>query len=570
MIDKLRYDCLKSINYSVYSNDLCGDTLQDLLSNMVATINLTVDDVNHYSVIVNNLVDYVKGEGLSIEVQKQLNIWLEDGTIDRIINQEIFGDLEQRMINLNKKLDDYKVELNAKFDAYKEEINLTLQNTVTSVEEKIQEMVTKIESITNVLIEKVDKIKLQLPVNMIEKGCDNTGLNDCSDIIINVISEMVRTKKCRELFFPAGTYKVSKQISLDMNYIRLQIKGEGHGEETSEITKIVSEVNGDLFNLTTCREVVIKDLAIYGREGTDVAFIEGRNCFNIQGTLILEGCHINGFDNISTWKGGYYHKYDNCYFNWFNVGFKDYPSYNLNFSLCKFHNFKTCLTSNGGNGAITFNQCSFERFKSPMISALSSVKGNINLIGCYIENYPNKTSRPPFSIDKQTSGAYDNSRLIVGGFGSITLIGNAIITNGIQRVISVTGDSTNNITSIGNNIYYTKKDGTAFDIYCSHDNKVKTMTMRDVAFPVSVDDIGSKLIRYVTKITPNNGYSVPGSIDIYNPFDKKTIVSFLGNTSSRPTTNLNDGVTYYDTSIKKQLYWNSTDNRWYDAMGNQV
>lgn len=576
MIDKLKYDCLKPINYSVYSNDLCGDTLQDLLSNMIATINLTVDDVNNYSVIVNNLVDYVKGEGLSLEVQKQLNIWLEDGTIDRIINQEIFGDLSDRVNTLNNDF----TKLSSKFDEYKLSIDNNLNDTLQEVDRKINELLNNVNNIVNQLKSELEPIKKRIqlleesqPINMVAKGCDNTGIEDCSTIITSVISEMVTSKKPREMFFPAGVYKISKSITCDVKSIRIQIRGEGHGEETSEITKLSFVGSSNLFDLTNCREVVCKDLAIYGREGDEVAYVENTCCFHTQGTLILEGVHINGFDKISNWRGGYYHKFINCYFNWFNIGFDRYPSYNLNFMLCKFHNFTTVVNVSGGNGPVTFNQCSFERFKSPMIKTISSdVIGNINLISCYIENYPNKTSRPPLAPDKITSGVYDSSRVIVGGFGSITLIGNSIITNGIERVISIESSSgtTNNITSIGNNIYYTKKEGTSFNIYCSHDNKVKTMFMRDMATPVSAEDTGNKLIRYVTKITPNNGYSVCGSIDIYNPFDKINVKPFLGNTSSRPTTNLGNGVSYYDVSIKKQIYWNEDDKTWYDAVGDPV
>lgn len=575
MIEKINFKCLKGY-YSVYANDICGDTAQDLLSNMVATINLLVDDVNNNNLIVENLVKWVKGEGLKQSVKEQLNIWIDDGTIDRIINQEVFGDLSSKVDKLES---DFKT-LSSKFDTVKTEIDTRLQETLDTVDLKIRELN---ESINNTIgelnqrldpiIKRIELIEKSLPVNMIAKGCDNTGLDDCSDIITNVINEMVASKKPREMFFPAGVYKISKPITCDVKSIRIQIRGEGHGEETSEITKLSFVGNTNLFDLTNCREVVCKNLAIYGREGNEVAYVENTCCFYTQGTLILEEVHINGFDKISNWRGGYYHKFINCYFNWFNIGFDRYPSYNLNFTLCKFHNFTTVVNVSGGNGPVTFNQCSFERFKTPMIKTISSdVIGNINLIGCYIENYPNKTSRPPLAHDKVTSGVYDNSRVIVGGFGSITLIGNSIITNGIERVISVASSSgtTNNIISIGNNIYYTKKEGTCFNIYCSHDNKVKTMFMRDMATPVSAEDTGNKVIRYVTKITPNNGYSVCGSIDIYNPFDKINVNSFLGNTSSRPTTNLGNGVSYYDVSIKKQIYWNDTDKKWYDALGSEV
>lgn len=92
-IKELENKCLKPILYSVYGNSLCGDTIQDLLSNMVAYINESIKQTNDNTTLVNGLYDWVRNQGLKEEVIKQLNIMVDNGTFDRIINQEVFGDL---------------------------------------------------------------------------------------------------------------------------------------------------------------------------------------------------------------------------------------------------------------------------------------------------------------------------------------------------------------------------------------------------------------------------------------------------------------------------------------------
>ena len=575
MIDKLKYDCLKPINYSVYSNDLCGDTLQDLLSNMIATINLTVDDVNEYSVVVDGLIEYVKGEGLSLEVQKQLNIWLEDGTIDRIINQEIFGDLSDRVNALNNDF----TKLSSKFDEYKLSIDNKLNDTLQEVDRKINELLNNVNNIVNQLKSELEPIKKRIqlleesqPINMVAKGCDNTGIEDCSTIITSVISEMVNSKKCRVLFFPSGVYRINQTINVRMKGIRLQIEGEGHGEEGANITTLLGGLEtGVLFNVVEGREVIFKNIRVSGRESSEIAYKPGTTCFKVQASLQLYGCHIDGFDNISLWDGGYYHKFYNCFFQWFNIGFNRYPGYNLNFDLCKTFDFKTFAYVTGGNGPFTVNQCSFERFLGPVFSGYQSNYSNLNIDNSYFENYPNKPTRVPFAEVTGATGKYDNATIIDGAFGAIKLIGNSFNVGGIKRIIDLTygTETCKSITSISNVIFYTKLTGDCFDIYCKTNGKVRTFLMRDMAHQVKIEEGGEKSVEYVNGITLNK-YPVPGCVDIYNPFTNKNIEVFSGVKANAPTNNAISGSMYYASDLKKYIVWNEVDRKWTDMTGKDV
>lgn len=85
------------IPYSVYSNYLCGDSLQDILSSMCALLNKVIDNVNEYNKIVDALKKWIEEEGLQIAVDKKLEEMIDDGTFDNIINQKIFADLSSKV-----------------------------------------------------------------------------------------------------------------------------------------------------------------------------------------------------------------------------------------------------------------------------------------------------------------------------------------------------------------------------------------------------------------------------------------------------------------------------------------
>lgn len=574
MIEKINFKCLKGY-YSVYANDICGDTAQDLLSNMVATINLLVDDVNNNNLIVENLVSWVKGEGLKQSVREQLNIWIDDGTIDRIINQEVFGDLSSKVYKLES---DFKT-LSNKFDTVKTEIDTRLQETLNTVDLKIRELN---ESISNTIIElnkrldpiikRIELIEKSLPINMIAKGCDNTGVEDCSSVITAVINDMVSKGQCRVLFFPSGIYNINQTINVRMKGIRLQVEGEGHGEEGSNITKLVGGLEtGILFNVTEGRDVVFKNIRISGRESSEIAYKPGTICFKVQASLQLSECYVEGFDNISLWNGGYYHKFYNCFFQWFNVGFNNYPGYNLNFVLCKVFDFKTLTYITGGNGPFTVNQCSFERFLGPIFSGYKSNYSNLNVDNSYFENYPNKPTRVPFAEVTGAVGKYDNATIIDGAFGMIKLTGNSFNVSGIKRVIDLTygTETCENITCIANIIFYTKLENDCFDIYCRTNGKVRTFFMRDRAHQVKIEEGGNKNLEYVVGVTLNK-YPVLGCVDIYNPFINKKVEVFSGTKSTAPTTTAISGSIYYATDLKKYIVWNDLDRKWKDMLGQDV
>lgn len=105
MINKIKnFNVNKCVHYSVY--DMNGYSVQEVLCQFFEVINNLVESNNSITNTVNELLDWVHNEGLEIEVTEVLNKWLSDGTIESLINENIFNELNQNLGNLKGFIDD--------------------------------------------------------------------------------------------------------------------------------------------------------------------------------------------------------------------------------------------------------------------------------------------------------------------------------------------------------------------------------------------------------------------------------------------------------------------------------
>lgn len=91
--------------FDVYSYN--GLTMQDLLCQFFTKINECITVSNE----TIDLAKWLVNEGLEIEVVKKLMIWLEDGTLENIINDSIFNDLNTKIQNNINDLSNFKEEV---------------------------------------------------------------------------------------------------------------------------------------------------------------------------------------------------------------------------------------------------------------------------------------------------------------------------------------------------------------------------------------------------------------------------------------------------------------------------
>lgn len=110
MINNCILKGLKQQIYSVYGNHIDGDTLQDILSNFCAYLNEVIDITNEYTKKIDEVLKWIVSNGLEEAVIKQLNKWIDDGTMDSIINQQIFGDLSNKLEELKNNFEKFVIQ----------------------------------------------------------------------------------------------------------------------------------------------------------------------------------------------------------------------------------------------------------------------------------------------------------------------------------------------------------------------------------------------------------------------------------------------------------------------------
>ena len=83
--------------------------------------------------------NYFKNLNLDQQIQEKIDALVEDGTIERIINEEIFGELNT------------KVEKNTQDIATANQAIAENKQDITSANQKITENTEKVESVTNIV-----------------------------------------------------------------------------------------------------------------------------------------------------------------------------------------------------------------------------------------------------------------------------------------------------------------------------------------------------------------------------------------------------------------------------------
>ena len=133
--------------------DFEGFTTQEVWSRIAQRMNIIVDHFNYLDSKFNNQkenidkkLDYLLNEGLTEQVARQIVLLVDDGTMEEIINTNVFN-------SLNTTIENNKLDIESKLNNYKEENNTELNNINNELNEKIisnkQEIDNKINTINN-------------------------------------------------------------------------------------------------------------------------------------------------------------------------------------------------------------------------------------------------------------------------------------------------------------------------------------------------------------------------------------------------------------------------------------
>lgn len=181
------------------------------------------------------IMDWVKNVGVENEVNELLNTWLEDGTLEGLIDLNILNQLKAELL---EKVEENKNEIIA--------INKEMENNV------------KYKGVT---------------LNAIEIGCDNTGAIGCTDIVQAKINEGY------SILFPKGTFKLNIAMKP-----KITVEGSGIG-----VTNFIPEdINTNVINADkSCYEYTIKNFSI-----------DGKNIMGT-GSTNIKGIHLSNKGNLA-------------------------------------------------------------------------------------------------------------------------------------------------------------------------------------------------------------------------------------------------------------------------------
>ena len=133
--------------------DFEGFTTQEVWSRIAQRMNIIVEHFNYLDSNFNNQkenvdkkLDYLLNEGLTEQVARQILLLVDDGTMEEIINTNVFN-------SLNTTIENNKLDIERKLNNYKEENNTELNKINNELNEKYnsnkQEIDNKINTINN-------------------------------------------------------------------------------------------------------------------------------------------------------------------------------------------------------------------------------------------------------------------------------------------------------------------------------------------------------------------------------------------------------------------------------------
>ena len=112
-LNELKPSDLNCNVFDVYSYG--GLSMQDLLCQFFTKINECIKVSNE----TIDLASWLVNEGLEIEVVKKLMLWLEDGTLENLINVNLFNTLNTKIENMNTQLEHIENNQEKELDKYK-------------------------------------------------------------------------------------------------------------------------------------------------------------------------------------------------------------------------------------------------------------------------------------------------------------------------------------------------------------------------------------------------------------------------------------------------------------------
>lgn len=203
---------------------------------MLEKINKTIEHLNQIGEISNSVVEqwndvmeWILNNGLTEEVNAKLQEMVQNGTMDTIINENIFNELNTIINNVNQNVGD-------------------ISNLATEIVDDVVSAVNSLE--TNKAEEKYKNT-----INIIDRGAvpdwDGNSGTDNGNVIQNVADEAEKDGK--SIFIPKGRFFIDKELSFYTDVIcegEIIVKSDSANITNAvEFVPSVNPINVDPFSL---------------------------------------------------------------------------------------------------------------------------------------------------------------------------------------------------------------------------------------------------------------------------------------------------------------------------------
>lgn len=300
MINKLEQSCFFRNVYQMEDY-----TINQLLCSFFSKINECIDVSNESF----NYLEWLKTEGLHTETSEMLNLWLEDGTLESLINVDKFNrlsaELTEKVDNLlqttnttiselsrtlteqitrldntlSKKVEDMKIAVNAQLKENKSFVNNAVDN--------MNQSMTDFETSANL---KIDNFKndVNIQLNVFRNFIICTNVNEFK------LALQKTGNKPTIIYLINGTYTLDEIL-----YIPDNTKIVGLGKVTINANGLncylTNKVNGTPLKYNGTKNIIIENIIFDGLNKTDglsmVAFAHAQN-------VLIEKCT---FVNLHMW-----------------------------------------------------------------------------------------------------------------------------------------------------------------------------------------------------------------------------------------------------------------------------
>ena len=547
--------------FDVYSYN--GLTMQDLLCQFFTKINECITVSNE----TIDLAKWLVNEGLEIEVVKKLMIWLEDGTLENIINVNLFKTLHDKITNVEKKINFIESE--------------------------------------------------KLPCNVKDFGAKGDGLTDDTLAFQNAINSSLN------VYIPNGEYVVNDTLNITNEH--QTIFGESR-----ENTKIIHKGTDPLIIISNgsvkIERMSFKNINSNWDEGVCLLLVNNVCCYGWYKDLQFEGfgkCIEFGDNN---WM----QNIEYCTFKNSNIGISSgYASNHINVNRCDFTGLSSAIniiSTNKHDGALNYN-IENSRFEWNYKGIYIQTPGIVNIKNNYFERHKSIMihvdvyegwEKSLYTLNLENNSMFCNpsdkewnfgEAVIITGANNCSSVSNHFesfykkVFGGLDDKIKLTsiGDNFKDIELHGGvkfdnkNINIINKDEFKIQRRRGHVNYINNgyydyLTDKDgndkVMTYLEGDDYGVKdlvsnrefiksSLGSVEMITAKNfvpreadTYSLGSSNNYWNNIYVRTITQIGQNRSVLNREVILNGTTILDEKTNKILHFK--DGCWYDVLGNVV